>query len=225
MPLFLLSGLSISPAAALSDSAPPAVNVGAGVSEEVPDDDRAILHRQPDALLLNSSSDRDRPLSRTAQVSPQFAFGGGLVPLAIVLFSILAGAWFIRRFLTKGRLGSSAAIKVLSRTCLSSKQSLVLVKIGKRVLLVGITPDHISPLADIDDPIEVDLLTAGAADSGAQREPFDGVLRDESAPYAPVDDLEESAARPHVRTVRKTRNDVRELLGKVRALTGAARSV
>lgn len=90
------------------------------------------------------------------------------LPLAFVLVVIVALAWAARRMFPRmGRSGGGDAITVLSRCTLSPKQSLCLVRLGQRVVLLGLTPDRINTLAEISDPDEAALLTAAASSGRA----------------------------------------------------------
>lgn len=82
-------------------------------------------------------------------------------PLAAVLGTITLVAWALRKWSAgAGRLGSTGAITVLARHYLSSKQSLCLVRLGSRVVLLGVTPDSISAVAGFDRD-ETAALLAG----------------------------------------------------------------
>ncbi len=54
-------------------------------------------------------------------------------------------------------------IEVLSRTPLSPRQSLCLVRVGRRLVLLGVTPDNVRPLHVIRDPEEAAGLLGEAA--------------------------------------------------------------
>jgi flagellar biogenesis protein FliO len=73
----------------------------------------------------------------------------------------------VRRAGAAGRRGSAAAaaVQVLSRTHLSSKQKILLIRVGRRVLVVGDGAGGLATLCEIDDPDEVAALT-GEADLG-----------------------------------------------------------
>ena len=89
-------------------------------------------------------------------------YRSGLVSLAVVLAVIAAVTLLIRRVVPSVRAMSGGAIEILGRNHLAPKQSLTLVRVGRRLVLVGVTPDRISTLCVIDDPHEVAEL-AGAA--------------------------------------------------------------
>ncbi len=62
------------------------------------------------------------------------------------------------------RLGGGARImEVVARTGLSGKHQLVMVRVAERVLIVGVSPDGIHPVAEFTDPKDVVQLTRGDA--------------------------------------------------------------
>lgn len=64
--------------------------------------------------------------------------------------------WLIKRYLPGHRqLFSHPALEVLGRTHLDQRRYLSLVRVGRRILVVGVTPDAISPLAEVGDGLEV----------------------------------------------------------------------
>lgn len=76
--------------------------------------------------------------------------------LLIVLALIIGGSWLFRRFAgTSEQRFSAAGVEVISRSAISPKQSLCLVKLGPRLLLLGLSPNHMAALHDIDDPEEI----------------------------------------------------------------------
>lgn len=90
----------------------------------------------------------------------------GLWPLGVVLVLILGGAVILRNvFAGRRRQDAGEMIKVISRHYLSPKQSICLVRVGGRVLTLGVTTERITTLAQIDDPVSAAKLV-GAAESG-----------------------------------------------------------
>jgi flagellar protein FliO/FliZ len=79
------------------------------------------------------------------------------IALALVLTLIIAGVWVLKRLHPGGNMlfGSLPVLQVLGRTHLSSKQTLVMVKVDNKLLLLGITDHQITPLMTIDSPDEV----------------------------------------------------------------------
>ena len=101
--------------------------------------------------------------------------GGGWLrtagALALVIGLIFLARFAFRRFAPSvGKHAAGGKIEVLARTNLSARQQLCLVRLGRRLLLVGSGPEGMRTLAEISDPAEVaDLLGEGpkAAKEGA----------------------------------------------------------
>jgi flagellar biosynthetic protein FliO len=76
--------------------------------------------------------------------------------LLIVLALMIAAAYIFKRFfLASHRKGSSAGIEIIARNTISPKQSLCLVQLGRHLLLLGLSPNHITSLQTIDDPEDI----------------------------------------------------------------------
>jgi flagellar biogenesis protein FliO len=90
--------------------------------------------------------------------------GGGwwqtLGALAVVVAAIFAVRLVLRRLAgTVGMRRSGQPIEVLARATIGSRQQVALVRLGRRLVLVGSGPSGMSPLAEVSDPAEVaDLL-------------------------------------------------------------------
>jgi flagellar biosynthetic protein FliO len=85
----------------------------------------------------------------------------GAWPMLVVLALIAGLAWGARRWLNgMNRATGGAAIDILARQFVSSKQTLCLVRLGRRVVLLGVTPDRMTTLCEISDPEEAALLVA-----------------------------------------------------------------
>ena len=81
--------------------------------------------------------------------------------LIVVLALILVGVVVLRRVLPGARgMGESSALTVIGRTYLAPKSALFLVKVGRRILVVGNTPGGLTRVAEIDDPDEVERVCA-----------------------------------------------------------------
>lgn len=86
------------------------------------------------------------------------------VPLLAVLGLIGVAAYFVKRHLpARNMLMGGQVLQVVARLPVSSKQSLVLVKMGRRLILTGVSGEQISTLCVVDDPDQVATLTAEAA--------------------------------------------------------------
>ena len=91
-----------------------------------------------------------------------------LMWVGVVIVFIYAAAYVIRRYVPSARnMFGSGVIKIVGRTYISSKQYLLLVKVGSRVVMVGVTGGAMSALAEISDPDEAKRITDEvAAQSG-----------------------------------------------------------
>lgn len=133
------------------------------------------------------------------------------LPLLAVLVLIFAGVLAVKRFMPSRRLVSGAGVmEILARLPLTGKQSLVLVKLGQRLVLVGVSPERVNTVCIVDDPEQVALLIGRIAHQsrGSIGEAFGGSLDQEAEAF---DDSEE--ASPF-----KTVGPIRGLLDKVRRM-------
>jgi flagellar biosynthetic protein FliO len=81
--------------------------------------------------------------------------------LAVVLGLFVLVVWFSRRFGSKrsGHLPTEV-IDTLGRVPLNGRQEMHLVRVGKKLLLLSVTPDSAETLTEITDPVEIDRLTS-----------------------------------------------------------------
>jgi flagellar biogenesis protein FliO len=94
----------------------------------------------------------DRPLSA---FSPWSACGA----LAVVVGLILILARLFRRHAPIfSHSLPREALEILGRRHVDPRQTILLVRIGARILVVGSSASGLNPLGQIDDPVEVDLL-------------------------------------------------------------------
>ena len=103
----------------------------------------------------------------------ELAGQGGSVVLSLLgglcLFVlVLAAAWLCTRWLggyyRRGG-GENGTIRVLERTAVGPDRTLMVVRTGARVWLIGVTPHHISPIGELDPgdyPEEVRTPAAAA---------------------------------------------------------------
>lgn len=106
------------------------------------------------------------------QTVPRRASSGGrdsgssvahmLWPLLVVLAVIAGGAVAVRKLFPRAnRLGGGGVIDLLASHYLSGRQSLCLVRLGRRAVLLGVTPERIAPVLEISDPEELaDVVSA-----------------------------------------------------------------
>ncbi len=94
-------------------------------------------------------------------------YRGGLFSLVVVLAVIAGIALLLKRLVPAMRVSQNGAIDILSRNAIGPKQTLALVRMGRRVVLLGVTSDRVNMLCEVSDPVEVAELVGSSA--GVQR--------------------------------------------------------
>ena len=108
-----------------------------------------------DQTLSGKSSPQPREGSDRS-LSP----GRILLSLIAVLILVVAGAVLLRRYgRISGRIGTANGTEILLKSSINARQSLCLMKVGSRVLVLGLSPNHMAALDVIDDPDEVAMIT------------------------------------------------------------------
>ncbi|HPF37256.1 MAG TPA: flagellar biosynthetic protein FliO [Phycisphaerae bacterium] len=232
-------GLSLSllvPAFARADDANPGVRTNAPAridaagradSDEAPSRDAdAIVDEQP--LVRRSTSTAIRHESdgeKTASVRlPKTSLIETFWPMLAVLGLIVGCVAAVRKWAPQAtRVSGASAMNILARQYLSSKQSLCLVKVGKRVVLVGVTPDSMNALAEINDPEEIATLASNL--NRSRSDAFSSALSKQAV--EPDEDDEMDASNAPVTSVASRRDGrlgetearIQELVGRIRALS------
>lgn len=81
------------------------------------------------------------------------------MPLVMVIALVFALAWAFRKIALRFGVVPVGSLRVVGRAALSPKNQLVLVEVGKRLVLVGVSPDRVERITEITEPIEVAGLT------------------------------------------------------------------
>lgn len=81
-----------------------------------------------------------------------------LFGLLVVLGLLMLCAWLIRR---GGMTGQSGLIKIVSQCAVGTRERIVLVQIGEQQLLIGVTPQQISLLHTLTEPVVAAAVPAG----------------------------------------------------------------
>lgn len=183
----------------------------AGAEEPAPAD-QPTLQRSADRQPADAG--RDTALQLQTHTSAFDMLWPLCTVLAIVVFCVFA----IRKWMPQaGRLGGSDAIKLLARHHLSSKQSLCLVRVGQRAVLMGVTGERISALSEIADPQEVASLVA-AAERGRPGSFTAMFGKFSTADATNAGDVEEEMFASSEK-LKKTGHDLRGLVQRVRSLS------
>lgn len=174
-----------------------------------------------------AGSAADKTIPATGRRTPWYR--NGMVALGGVLAVMFGIVWLLRRYVPSVRSMGAGPLKVVARTHLSPKQSVALLQVGRRHVLVGVTPDHLTNLGHIADPDETFNLRARTSNpSGAgQAGEFDTALETEAAQYveswdARVDRLDRrsqgDSAPDNTAQLQQTMGELRGLLGRLRGL-------
>ncbi len=78
--------------------------------------------------------------------------------LAVVAALIFAVRWFLRRWSAGGSTAHAGPMEVLARASVAPKQQLLLVRLGKRLVLIGTGGGAMSTLAEVTESAEVEEL-------------------------------------------------------------------
>lgn len=144
----------------------------------------------------------------------------GLGALAVVL-GLIGGLYVLaRRWLPSARIGGDDGVmRVVGRTALSPRQSLALVRVGRRFVVVGVSPDRVDAVCDIADPDEVADLAAQASLKGpAGSSGFAGWLNRETADYVRRDHEADGTPPTVDKGLGVASKPLAELLGRLRTL-------
>jgi len=119
----------------------------------------------PRRLVLRPADSASRPGTRQASAWLRTSASlGGVVALILLLawgYRRMAAGWgILPREVRPRRL---PLIEVVSRAALAPRQTLYLIRVGPRLVLIGATPDAIRPLHEIQDPQLVATLLGEAA--------------------------------------------------------------
>lgn len=129
-----------------------------------------------------------RPLETAETTAAASPVSGGdvlkmLGALAAVIGALVGGVWLLRRMAPGVAAGSdNRLIEVLSRSAVGPKQSLVLVRVGSRMVLVGVSPESMQKLVDFepagDGKPAAFAPPPAPAHERAREKPFGSVIRD-----------------------------------------------
>lgn len=82
-----------------------------------------------------------------------FSTFGSILGAIIFVILIFAAAYYVTKLVGKGYMGMGAAAKemrVIDKLSLGHDRFLLIVRIGEKNLLLGVTPQHIETLTELD---------------------------------------------------------------------------
>jgi flagellar biogenesis protein FliO len=139
----------------------------------------------------------------TASPSPSLSPWTAVCALAVVVCLILILARIFRRH---APLFSQAlpteALEVLGRRFLDQRQSIVLLRVGSRILVVGSSATGLQGIGELSDPIEVDLIAGmcrGSKNGQGVGTSFLNLLKGQTAPQTKPRARHESPRRTEAR--------------------------
>ena len=161
------------------------------------------------------------------------SFWRPFLSLLAVLVLIVLCAWLFRRFSPGSRRGkTSSAVEIIARSTISPKQSVCLVKLGRRLLLVGLSPNHMANLSAVDDPEEIAFIMGDLEKQlpNSISKTFDRLFRRETQQYDyPPDQIGQTPRdgdnevfeyeQEEPRQWQHARDELSSLLSRVKGLT------
>jgi flagellar biogenesis protein FliO len=170
----------------------------------------------PDSASGRVLRKKPNPSVSVSAMEPSTAwYRTGLGALGIVLGCIGLLFLGLRRWTPAARSPDSTALRVLGRAVLSPKHSLAMVQFGRRVVLVGVSPDRVEAVSEISDPQEAAEFSGrvGSAFAGSENV-FDEALDREVMEYEP------QTPEPFVKTKPAAASPaaLRNLLGRLKSL-------
>lgn len=143
-----------------------------GVRKPAAEEEKRSLFAPPrNPLFLREETKNLLPARNSSPAPPREITPPSLRLDSSILILVLVGMvllfwgalWLIKRWVPGGRqLFASPAIEVLGRTHLDPQRYLALIRVGRRLLVVGVSPDEMHPLSEIIEAEEVSDLLATA---------------------------------------------------------------
>ncbi len=145
---------------------------------EAPARNEALAAYERAPLLGADAGAEEQSQSEASEESPWAAVARIAAGLAVFVLIAWVGASVFKRAFPRGRnLFSSPAAEVLGRTYLDSRRYLALVRVGARVLVLGVSPERISPVCEVQDAEEVtEILSTARPATEAGRSTFRRLL-------------------------------------------------
>ena len=151
------------------------VSTGGRIAEATPQVVPASATGQPLAVPPSGSTSHRTPLNPPTKANEETKAKSGNTlqmlmsvgsSLLIVIGLFLGFAWFYRKSVGSGLAGSlpKNVVQVLGKTTVASRQQLVLLRFGSKLVLVSMVQGDARTISEITDPLEVDQL-AGLCES------------------------------------------------------------
>lgn len=144
----------------------------------------------------------------------------GLWPLLLVLGLVAAGAFGLRRWSPRREAAETGSLRVVGRTSLTVRHQAVLLQVGHRLVLVGVSGDRMSALCELTDPEEIaSLLAQGSVSPTAEGKLFESLFVRERRGFAGL--ASDVGTAGVTEEGRRAAGPLAELLRRLRSLSSA----
>ncbi len=127
------------------------------------------------AVTRRNGGDESRRVGRGSDNDKSDGWLRTLGALAVVAALIFAARWFLRRWGAAGTTSLTGPMEVIAKASVAPHQQLLLVRLGKRLVLIGTGSGAMSTLAEVTDPAEVNELMQAV--KSAKDGTFAGLLK------------------------------------------------
>ena len=144
------------------------------------------------------------------------------IGMGVVVALMYTAVYLLRKYVPSARnMFGAGGMKIVSRTYLGSRQCLLLVKVGSKFVMVGVTGTTMSTLTEISDSEQVRSLTAELATGSTPSiaDSFKEVLKSREEEYASesyeVEDNESYTDGDQERELHDARKELDAVTGKM----------
>ena len=169
----------------IEESSPGRNGVTAGPSNVQPDSYQPVavptaqaMERAPVFLGKKKSSAESNAFASESADTPWYRTGLGALALVLGLIGVLYT--IVRRWSPSLKLTGSGTIQVVGRTVIGPRQSFVLVQLGRRLVLVGVSAERMERICEVADGEEVAAILS---ESRRSRGAFSSWLDQEAAEF------------------------------------------
>ena len=129
----------------------------------------AQISQTPSTTLETQTKAVTLPVtSSTPAVSTSAFFGEVMAGLIIVLLMIFALAWMVKR-MGAGSFLSNQQMKIVASVAMGTRERVVVLDVGGKQVLLGITPQNINTLHVFDEPVISELTDDQTPSDFAQK--------------------------------------------------------
>lgn len=152
--------------------------------------DETIASTKPEQVTVLPARSVTKRLTGVASKEPSTDstsvpwYRTGLGALFIVMCVMGGLYWAVRRWVPSVRVSDNRVIRVVARTAITPKHHTALLRMGQRLVLVGISGDKMNTLCEITNPQEVaELIARVDTTQSSHATGFENLLAKETADY------------------------------------------